>query len=299
MILDMAAGLAYAHERDIVHADFKPGNLFLTDDERVKILDFGIARATAGSENSDWFDAGALGALTPGYASLEMLRGVEPHPADDVYALAIVAYMLLTGSHPYLRRTADKALVENLKPEPVRGLKAYQWRAIRDGLALRREDRIQNAGDFLRRFRGRSQARKWLIASTAVSAAAAAFFYWQSTLDDPGPFPEERRAEFEQNMAIGHVMYELGVEEKVAGHFQEAAAGYGLAYEIHPRNPEAVEWLEKAADSALEVSLPEELPTTVRNLVCVPHLAEYRPVVRACDEVGEGICEARLAENCL
>ncbi len=299
MILDMAAGLAYAHERDIVHADFKPGNLFLTDDERVKILDFGIARATAGSENADWFDAGELGALTPGYASLEMIRGVEPHPADDVYALAIVAYMLLTGSHPYARKRADQALVEDLRPEPIKGLRKYQWRAIRDGLALRREDRIQDAGEFFRRFRGRSQVRKWLIASTAVSVAAAAFFYWQTTVDDPGPFPEDQRANFEMFMQAGHDMFALGVEENISGHFQSAAAGYGRAYEIHPRNPEAVEWLERTADRALESSLEDELPTTVRNLVCVPHLAEYRPVVRACRDVGEGICEARLAEGCL
>ena len=299
LILDMAAGLAYAHEREIVHADLKPGNLFVTDDDRVKILDFGIARATAGSENADWFDAGELGALTPGYASLEMIRGVEPHPADDVYALAIVAYMLLTGSHPYARKTADKALVEDLKPEPIKGLKSYQWRAIRDGLALRREDRIQDAGDFFRRFRGRSQVRKWLMASTVLSVAAAAFFYWQSTLDDPGPFPEERRADFEMFMQAGHDMYELGIEENVSDYFQSAAAGYGMAYEIHPRNPEAVEWLERTADKALDSSHPEELSTTVRNLVCVPHLAEYRPVVRACSDVGEGICEARLEEGCL
>ena len=298
LILDMAAGLAYAHEREIVHADFKPGNLFLTDDERVKILDFGIARATAGGENADWFDAGELGALTPGYASLEMIRGDEPHPADDVYALAIVAYMLLTGSHPYARRTADKALVENLKPEPIKGLKRYQWRAIQDGLALRREDRIPDAGTFLKRFRGRSPVRKWLAASTAASVAAAAFFAWQSTLDDPGPFPEEQRGTFELALSNGETLYASGVDSGNVQDVWAATEFFAAAYDIHPRNPRAVDWLERTADAALDMMPADALDVTLRNLVCRGNLATYRPVIRACEDAADGYCEALLESDC-
>lgn len=299
LIQDMAAGLAYAHEREIVHSDFKPGNLFLTDDDRVKILDFGIARAATGAEDKDdWFDAGSLGALTPGYASLEMIRGDDPHPADDVYALAIVAYMLLTGEHPFGRRKADQALVENIKPVPIKGLKVYQWRAIRDGLAFRREDRIQDAGAFLRRFRGRSPVRKWLYASTAASLAAAAFFAWQSTLDDPGPFPEEQRAVFELAMSNGETLYRAGLGTGNVQDVWAATEFFAAAHDIHPRNARAVNWLERSADAALDLMPEDGLSVTLRNLVCRGHLAQYRPVVRACEDAGAGYCEALVESDC-
>src|SRR5690606_858467 len=115
-----AAAPAYAHEKGIVHSDFKPGNGFVTRDGGVKVLDFGIARAVrtrpvaAGDETA--FDVGELGALTPAYASPEMLEGQEPVPADDVFALAIVACELLTGRHPFDRMPADEAVREGLKP---------------------------------------------------------------------------------------------------------------------------------------------------------------------------------------
>ncbi len=299
LIQEMAAGLAYAHEREIVHSDFKPGNLFLTDDGRVKILDFGIARAATGAEDKDdWFDAGSLGALTPGYASLEMIRGDDPHPADDVYALAIVAYLLLTGEHPFGRQKADKALIENLKPAPIKGLKAYQWRAIRDGLAFRREDRIQDAGTFLRRFRGHSPVRKWLYASTAASLAAAAFFAWQSTLDDPGPFPEEQRAVFDLAMSNGETLYTAGLDTGNVQDVWAATEFFAAAYDIHPRNPRAVNGLERSADAALDLMPEDGLSVTLQNLVCRGHLAEYRPVVRACKDAGAGYCESLVESDC-
>ncbi|MBA3563423.1 MAG: serine/threonine protein kinase [Gammaproteobacteria bacterium] len=126
----MAKGLAYAHEKHIVHSDFKPGNVFLEPDGRTKVLDFGIARAVpsrsfaAGATTV--FDAGQLGALTPSYASREMLNGELPAPSDDVYALAIVVYELLTGVHPFNRKHANQAKLEGLRPRHVKGLKRRQ-----------------------------------------------------------------------------------------------------------------------------------------------------------------------------
>ena len=108
-----------AHGAGIVHSDFKPGNIYYTKDKTAK-FDFGIARAVSNPNELEAdgektvFDAGSLGALTPTYASYEMLKGLEPTKSDDVYAVALVAYELFTGKHPYNRVPADKALEQAL-----------------------------------------------------------------------------------------------------------------------------------------------------------------------------------------
>ena len=86
IIKSLGGALAFAHHRNIVHSDFKPANAFLTDTGEVKVLDFGIARAVKKPEQSETttFDAGKLGALTPSYASREMLVGDPPDPRDDI-----------------------------------------------------------------------------------------------------------------------------------------------------------------------------------------------------------------------
>ncbi len=147
-------GLSRAHGAGIVHSDFKPGNIFYTADKVAKVFDFGIARAvkSPGDMQSDGektvFDAGSLGALTPTYASYEMLKGMEPSKADDVYAVALVAYELFTGKHPYDRVPADKALERGMKPAPVPFLKRRHWKALKKGLELRGEDRTQTIDEF-------------------------------------------------------------------------------------------------------------------------------------------------------
>lgn len=147
-------GLSRAHGAGIVHSDFKPGNIYYTGDKVAKVFDFGIARAVSspGDLQADGektvFDAGSLGALTPTYASLEMLTGKEPTKADDVYAVALVAYELFTGRHPYNRTPADKALERGLEPEPIPFLKRRHWRALKKGLALKGEDRFQSVDEF-------------------------------------------------------------------------------------------------------------------------------------------------------
>src|SRR5258707_51176 len=114
IIRGLGSGLAHAHANGIVHSDFKPSNSFLTTDNRVKILDFGIARAAkvgagaAAGGDKTLFDAGTLGALTMPYASCEQIDGADPDTADDVYALAVVSYELLTGRHPFERADPDK-----------------------------------------------------------------------------------------------------------------------------------------------------------------------------------------------
>jgi serine/threonine protein kinase len=255
IILDMAAGLAYAHSRGIVHSDFKPGNVFLTEDGRVKILDFGIARATqyggVKKKSEDQFDAGDLGAMTPGYASLEMHNGEPPHPSDDVYALAVTVYQLLTGEHPFHRQTAKEALERKLKPAPIKGLRQREWRAISKGLELRREDRFADASQFMQKFRGPTQFQK--ISSTAIIllTLSMAFFAWQS-IQEPGPaFPFENLTITQQERftyLIAEGEKELGEPPYLLGAFQF----FHEAYNLHPRNPAAIEGLKGVVILILE-----------------------------------------------
>lgn len=132
---DLCSGLDYAHKRGLIHSDFKPGNIFVTTGGTVKILDFGIARAANKSAVTHDYDAGDLGALTPAYATVEMARGEPPSFSDDVYALACVLYIMLTGEHPYDRKSAADALAENLKPARPTMLNTREWQALNAALS--------------------------------------------------------------------------------------------------------------------------------------------------------------------
>jgi serine/threonine protein kinase len=171
----MANALAYAHERGFVHCDFKPANVFLTDTAEVKVIDFGIARVFQRPEeetDATIFDPGSLGALTPAYASPEMLEHREPDPRDDIYALGCTTYELLTGRHPFGRVPATQARSSGLKPQRPDGLGTRQWRALRTSLAFEREARMPTVTHFLQEFSD-TQKRSGM-SGTAVKAAVSA-----------------------------------------------------------------------------------------------------------------------------
>ena len=156
VIKQLVDALAYAHEKRLVHSDLKPGNAFYCNDGTVKILDFGIARAVktnlAGEAEKTLFDPGQLGALTPAYASLEMLEGEDPDTRDDTYALGCMSYELLTGKHPFNKLPANKAKEEGLKAPTVPGLKKKQNRALQKSIAFERKDRSPSVEQFLEDF---------------------------------------------------------------------------------------------------------------------------------------------------
>lgn len=179
IVSGMGRALAYAHERGFVHCDFKPANVILTESGGVKVIDFGIARVfQKAEEDSDVtvFDPGSLGALTPAYASPEMLENREPDPRDDIYALGCITYELLTGRHPFNRMSALQAREAGLRPQRPPGLGHRQWRALRNALALRREARTPTVNGFLNEIGAREprRRRQALISTGAVLAAAAA-----------------------------------------------------------------------------------------------------------------------------
>jgi serine/threonine protein kinase len=258
-IRGIAEGLAYAHRKGIVHSDLKPGNVFITEDNTAKVLDFGIARAVPGMNkeaSQDVFDAGSLGAYTEAYATDEMVDGVDPHPADDMYALGIIAYELLTGFHPYQRHSAPAARKLGLKPEPLKGLKRKEVRAIERCLSFDRKQRPQSAGDFLKMFRGVSTLQKATLAATAVLTLVAGYQYYQYYVETSPAIPfnelsSQVQADFRSKMNEGNDFWVFFENEQQPDAAMGAVQLYGEAYALHPRNREAVAALKKAADALL------------------------------------------------
>ena len=121
----IAEGLAAAHEKGIVHRDLKPENVFITSDGRVKLLDFGLAKATtpASGEESDIrteshaTDPGTvLG--TARYMSPEQVRGEAADPRSDIFSFGVVLYEMLTGKQAFKRETTAESMAAILKEEP-------------------------------------------------------------------------------------------------------------------------------------------------------------------------------------
>jgi serine/threonine protein kinase len=128
IIREVGAGLAHAHDRRVIHGDMKPQNIMVTNSGEVRILDFGTSGESAT-------------ALTPAYASCELLEGLAPDPRDDVFALACLTYELLAGEHPFQRRRSTEARELKLLPARPSGLTPRQWRALKTGLSWDREAR--------------------------------------------------------------------------------------------------------------------------------------------------------------
>jgi Tol biopolymer transport system component len=122
MAMQIARGLAAAHERNLVHRDLKPENVFVLADGQVKILDFGLARpVTAGSGATQTIaavtDPGSV-IGTVGYMSPEQVRGQTVDARTDLFALGCVLYEMLTGRRAFHHETAAETMTAILKEDP-------------------------------------------------------------------------------------------------------------------------------------------------------------------------------------
>ena len=208
----ICAALIYAHGEKIIHSDFKPGNIYVTDKGLAKVFDFGIARAVASAENLEEsiddrtvFDAGNLGALTPAYASLEMLEGEVPDVRDDIYALGCIAYELFTGNHPFDRVHANEVVRRGLKAKRIPGLTKRQWKAIESAIAAKREDRVESVEKFWQLLSTRKVSALRFALPTLFIALAAGFVgyqYFQNQPAGPSISEDEVRSEIEQQLRL-------------------------------------------------------------------------------------------------
>ena len=116
LIVQACKGIGYAHRAGLVHCDIKPHNMLVSKDGRLKVTDFGIARALATiapGEKSDivWG--------SPLYFAPEQAAGEPPTPASDVYSLGVVMYELLSGTTPFTASTADELARLHISARPI------------------------------------------------------------------------------------------------------------------------------------------------------------------------------------
>ncbi|MHC5113883.1 MAG: protein kinase domain-containing protein [Planctomycetota bacterium] len=213
-ILDIATqiaeGLTAAHDRNVVHRDLKPGNLMITGEGRVKILDFGLAKAlqsdvgaSVGSGAGGDSSASSTCFGTIGYSSPEQCTGDSVDTRADLFSFGVVLYELATGKAPFKRPTAPETVtaVLEVEPPPLASVKpelpVELGDVIASMLAKRPGDRCESSADVLleleairRGVEGRPPSRLTKIALvTAIVALAVAGWILMSNGDTPAADP--------------------------------------------------------------------------------------------------------------
>jgi predicted Ser/Thr protein kinase len=273
----IASALEFAHDSGIVHADFKPANVIIADSGQVKVIDFGIARAFQRPDQVDMeatrFDPGSLGALTPTYASPEMLEHQEVDPRDDVYALGCIAYEMLTGRHPFGRMQATEARDGGLQLERRKGLTGKQWKALKRALAFNREQRTPSVARLCNDIRCRGLLTPDLIklsglAASVLAVAGVAGYYYStlyrptSEVASPAVPPVARGGTSDVESDTGTASARLGTgasaEPAAAVTKESAAAGVQLA-KVEPQAA-----AKSVATEVRELSLAAVMPVLDR-----------------------------------
>lgn len=150
IVAQVASGLAYAHEHDIIHRDVKPSNIMVIRDGHVKITDFGIARMASSAVRTQ--TGMVLG--SPKYMSPEQVMGKEIDQRSDIFSLGVMLYEMLTGQAPFNGDNVNAIMYQTLNAAPAAPnthneavpemLNFIVAKALAKGL----DDRYQNAKDF-------------------------------------------------------------------------------------------------------------------------------------------------------
>ena len=197
IIVEVADGLAYAHERGVVHRDIKPGNILLSAGH-ARIADFGVARAL-GAASAGQATATGLAVGTPTYMSPEQASAGEVDGRSDTYALGCVLYEMLSGDPPFDGPTPQSLLAKHAVDE-VPSLRTtdpeiplFVERVVERAMAKDPADRFQTprelaetltTGTVVARVRRQRRTRRAVVAARAVAVAAVLGLvgWWISTM---------------------------------------------------------------------------------------------------------------------
>lgn len=187
VIQGIASGLQHAHSNNVIHADVNPSNIFISDTQEIKLLDFGVARYKSDAEAEAKSD---VLWTTQSYASPEVLSGLAPTAADDIFSLGCVAYRMLAGRHPFRGHPSIKAQESEMTVIPVPGLADSLWQVLRQALSYERSGRPAAASAFLIDIPSATDVaqlgpvtprsfRQWLPALALGAISALGWTWWQ------------------------------------------------------------------------------------------------------------------------
>jgi WD40 repeat protein len=202
--LQTARGLAAAHEKGIVHRDLKPENLFLTHDDRVKILDFGLAKLTrpegdAGADTATVQVNTEPGQImgTVGYMSPEQVRGKPADHRSDIFSFGSILYEMLSGQRAFRGESPAETMSAIVKDDPAelsetaRNVPPALERMVRHCLEKNPAQRFQSAGDLAFDLEALTDSS---VLSSVVGKTGAQSALGQAAIPEPAPAQKKERA---------------------------------------------------------------------------------------------------------
>ncbi len=251
--LQIAEAVAAAHEHDVIHRDLKPGNIKITPENRVKVLDFGLAKAVGGEPSEKPTTVTQPGRLmgTPAYMSPEQARCKPSDTRSDIWSFGCVLYEMLTGRVPFEGETATDTLAHVIERQPDWELLPQETPAnirtlLRRCLEKEPRQRLQHIGDTVIEIREtlsppstapptttltkleaaprpKSQTVVMVIAAALVCILGAVVVLWGPWRTSP--LPKSQLSRFVINLSQG---------ESIAGTAYEPTAAVGSAVALSP-----------------------------------------------------------------